>query len=71
MIAEDWSGHPALYFRVILSDAATEGDRLPDVTRRVRATLSEKLGLEEIEHLPYFKFRSLSEQEKMREEAWE
>jgi hypothetical protein len=66
----DWSEHPALYFRVILSDEASRKERLADVTGLVRTKISEELRLPELEHIPYFRFRSQSEQAKLREEAW-
>jgi hypothetical protein len=31
--AQDWSGDPAIYFRVTLSDEASRRDRLADVAR--------------------------------------
>jgi hypothetical protein len=38
-ISQDWSNDPAIYFRVILSDEASRGDRLADVAARVRSKL--------------------------------
>jgi hypothetical protein len=70
-IAQDWSGDPAIYFRVILSDEASQRDRLAGTTARVEEKLSADLRLDELDHLPYFKFRSLSEQANLREKAWD
>ncbi len=67
----DWSDHAAIYFRVILSDEASRRDRLEDVAKKVRKTLTDELGLANLEHIPYFKFRSQSEQAELREAAWE
>jgi len=67
----DWSEHPAFYFRVILSDEASRKERLADVTGVVRARISEDLRLAELEYIPYFRFRSQSEQAKLHEEAWD
>jgi len=70
-VRPDWSGEPALYFRVILSDEASRRERLADVTDRVSATLFDKLRLATLEHIPYFRFRSQSEQAALRETAWD
>jgi hypothetical protein len=67
----DWSEHPALYFRVILSDEASQADRLADVTAEITTTLYNELGLAELDHIPYFRFRSESEQEKLKEKGWD
>ena len=67
----DWSEHPAIYFRVILSDEASRRDRLRDVTGRVREKLSHELGLNGLDHLPYFRFRSQSEQAKLNDASWD
>ena len=70
-VGHDWSDHPAIYFRVILSDEASRRDRLLEITQRVRRKVRNELGLDELEHLPYFRFRSQSEQAQLREPAWE
>ena len=71
-IGQDWTEDPALYFRVILSDEASQLDRLGETTKRVRKTLHEKLNLLQLTHLPYVRFRSKSEQAKMQDDpAWD
>ena len=70
-VAQDWSEHPAIYFRVILADDASGGDRLADVQSRVSAKLFDKLGLASLDHIPYFRFRSQSEQARLKDPAWE
>ncbi|HEY3739890.1 MAG TPA: hypothetical protein VGL53_08595 [Bryobacteraceae bacterium] len=67
----DWSGDSALYFRVILSDDASAPARLWGVTEKVRSTLFRALDLSESDPIPYFRFRSDSEQAKIREQSWE
>jgi len=69
-IAEDWSGHPAMYFRVILSDEVS-WDRLEDVTGRVKEKVFDELGLAALAHIPYFRFRSESEQATLQDAAWD
>ncbi len=70
-VAQDWSEHPAIYFRVVLADDASRRDRLADVTGRVSSRLFDELGLESIDHIPYFRFRSQSEQVRLQDPAWE
>ena len=70
-VGQDWSEHPAVYFRVILSDQASRSDRLPDVTGLVSGKLFDELRLAGLEHIPYFKFRSQSEQAKLHDTAWD
>src|SRR6266849_4585304 len=69
-VARDWSEHPAIYFRVILSDEASRKERLAEVTGRVSGMLFDELGLAGMDHIPYFRFRSQSEQAKLQEKAW-
>jgi hypothetical protein len=70
-VGQDWSEHAAIYFRVILSDAASRPDRLAEVTGMVRTRLFDELGLWESDLLPYIRFRSQSEQAKLREAKWD
>ena len=70
-LGEDWTEHPAIYIRVILSDEACLPGRLAVVTRAVRERLDDSFGLWESDRIPYFKFRSQSDQEKIKEASWE
>ena len=67
----DWIDGPAIYFRVILSDDASRRERLGKVGRMVRDRLSDSFRLWESERIPYFRFRSQSEQASIREASWE
>jgi hypothetical protein len=67
----DWSDGPALYFRVVLSDEASRRDRLSEVVERVKKKVVDELRLDELEHFPYFRFRSQSEQAKLPDPAWD
>ena len=69
-VGRDWSEHPAIYFRVILSDAASRRDRLAEVAAKVRERLVDELGLSESDLLSYFRFRSESEQAQLMSETW-
>ena len=69
-IGLDSTDDPAMFFKVTLSDEASRRDRRSAVTRRVREVVAEKLGLDQFEHFPYFRFRSASEQAVLRDESW-
>ena len=71
-IAENWSGDPAIYFRIVLDDSAAAGtERRREVTKAIRRSLFDELrpndnwGL-----ISYFKFRTQSEQAKVNDPAW-
>ena len=69
-IGTDWSGDWAIFLRVTLSNAAARGRNLQRTTQQVRAHLLAKLKPQELGVIPYFSFRSQSEQAALREEAW-
>ena len=59
----DWSGEPAVFFMIILADAASRRDRLVSITNRAsQAIVDEVRPWEQWGVLPYFNFRSQSEQ---------
>ena len=68
---QDWSEHPAMYFRIVLSDEASRPERLAAVVGNVRSRLFDSLGLSESERIPYFRFRSQGEQTTLGEAAWD
>jgi hypothetical protein len=70
-VGHDWSEHPVIYFRVILSDDASRRDRLGDVVELVREKVYNELGFAELDHIPYVRFRSQSEQAQLHDPAWE
>jgi hypothetical protein len=70
-IGEDHTGDPALYFRIVLTDAAAAIDRLGEVADRVRTTLWESLHpLENWGLILYCSFRSYSEQQQLDDPEW-
>ena len=68
-IGWDWSGDPAIYFRVVLSDEAGR-QRLMEVADEVVRRLAERLDFQSMGLYAYHNFRSVSEQAVLREEAW-
>lgn len=69
-IAQDWSGQWAVFFRVLLSDEASNPDRLSDIVTRVVWRMTDRLDVPGLGMFPYFDFRSQSEQANLREPAW-
>jgi hypothetical protein len=69
-IAQDWSGDPAVFFRVLLSDEASQDRNLREIVPRVVWSMSDRVYLAELGLFPYFDFRSQSEQAKHPEPTW-
>jgi hypothetical protein len=70
-IGTDWSGEEAVYFRILLSDAASKPRRLREVTRRVSTVIYQQIDpLNSWGLVPYLRFRSQSEQAALKEAAW-
>ncbi len=70
-IGNDSTDDPAIFFRIVLTDAASREDRLADVTERVESTLSGSIRpIENWGLTPYFSFRSFSEQSSRNDPAW-
>jgi hypothetical protein len=68
---EDWSGDPAIFFWITLSDVAARREVLSQNSRRITEFITQRLepigqwGL-----IPYFNFRSQSEQANLKEEVF-
>jgi hypothetical protein len=70
-LGQDWSGDPAIFFRVVLSERASQRDQLRSSTSQIENAIMRRLQpLEEWGVLPYFSFRSMAEQAALQEEAW-
>lgn len=67
----DWTGEASVFFIVVLSDAASRRDQLLSVTNGVSDAIEQQVEpLEQWGVLPYFNFRSQSEQARHKEEVW-
>ncbi|MGA3099139.1 MAG: hypothetical protein ABSF25_22000 [Bryobacteraceae bacterium] len=65
-LGNDWTGEPAVFFMVILSDSASRGDGLLNITDQVSQAIARQVEpLEKWGVLPYFNYRSQSEQAKL------
>ena len=68
-LGNDWSGEPAVFFMVILSNAASQRDRLLRITNQVSNAIVQLVQpLEQWGVLPYFNFRSEAEQAKINQQ---
>ena len=67
----DWSGDPAVYFRIVLSDQAAREENLMKVSQRIENKLIEELGFyTSWPILPYFSYRSASEYREVHDHGW-
>ena len=63
-LGADSTGEPAIFFRIVLTDAASKEENLADVSGQIATTLFDHLRpYENWGLLPYFSFRSESEQQ--------
>ncbi len=69
-IGQDWSGQWAIFFRVLLSDDASEPKNLREIAPRVVRRMSDRLDLPGLGLFPYFNFRSEAEQALVKDLAW-
>jgi hypothetical protein len=69
-IGPDWSDDRGIFFRVLLSDTATRGNRLEATTSEVRRRLLDKLRPLDLGLIAYYTFRSESEQASLKEKSW-
>jgi hypothetical protein len=70
-IGQDSTDDPAIFFRIVLTDAASREDGLADITGRVASTLFDSIRpIENWGLTPYFSFRSFSEQRVRNDPEW-
>ncbi|MGA3026579.1 MAG: hypothetical protein ABSF98_17590 [Bryobacteraceae bacterium] len=69
-LGSNWNGEPAVFFLVVLSDEASRRDQLRNVTHQTSRRIIEQVQpLEQWEVLPYFNFRSASEQARINQHS--
>ena len=70
-LGTDSTGEPSIFFRIVLTDAASREDKLAEVTGRIESILFDEIRpYENWGLLPYFSFRSKSEQQKRNDPEW-
>jgi len=67
----DWTGEQSLFFRILISDAASSPHRLRQTTQRIITKVLREVKAEELGLQTYFNFRSKSEQAALKEPSWE
>jgi hypothetical protein len=65
----DWNGEWGIFFKVVLADRAIRNVR-ENLTFSLLQRLGERLNWEQLGVIPYFNYRSESEQAELREPAW-
>lgn len=67
----DSTDEPAIFFRIVLTDVASKEDKLVEVTGRISTILFDEIHpYENWGLLPYFSFRSKSEQDERNDPEW-
>lgn len=70
-VEDDWSGDPGIFFSITLSDEAADRAVLGQTSRRIRDLITERIDpMSQWGLIPYFYFRSQSEQESIQEEVF-
>ena len=70
--ADDWSGDPAIFFWVTLTDEASKPQNLKQAKAAFIGTINRHVDLSgEWGLIPYFNFRSRSEQLSLKDEVYE
>jgi len=70
-IDDDWSGDPAIFFWITLSDEAARRPVLSQTSRRIMDFITQRLDpIGQWGLIPYFNFRSQSEQANLKEEVF-
>jgi hypothetical protein len=68
---DDWSGDPAIFFWITLSDDAARKEVLSQTSRLVTDFITHRLDpMAQWGMIPYFNFRSQSEQAKLKEDVF-
>jgi hypothetical protein len=70
----DWTGEPAINFRIVLTDEAVRLYPLSELTGRIKDALINDLALYDSEYSAYFPypyFRTKSEEDKLKDPEWE
>jgi len=67
---QDWTGEWAVFFRVLLSDEASDLDRRIEIGDRVISRIMDELDLPNLGMMPHFSFRTESEQAELKGRDW-
>lgn len=67
----DWSGEESLFFRILLSNAASAPNKLRQTTQKIESKILAGIKADELGLQTYFNYRSEAEQAKLRDPLWE
>lgn len=70
-LGDDWSGDPAIFFRIVLSDRASQRESLAEFTGYIAGRIFDDLELAQLDYAPYFNFRTESEQKRLQDPEWD
>ena len=70
-LGEDWSGDPSVFFRVLVTDEITHSDGWRVLAGQVKDRVLSETEAYELGLLPYFNYRTVSEQAELNEKAWD
>ena len=68
---EDHTGDPSIYFRILVRDEFAPLDHLRELSQSISLRLMHEAAIDESGLGSYFSFRSVSEQEELKEPAWD
>ena len=68
-LGSDWNGESAVFFQIVLADGTPRGQLLSLTKQISQAIVQQVQPLEEWGVLPYFNFRTQSEQARVKEPA--
>jgi hypothetical protein len=70
-LGEDWNGDPGIFFRIVLTDAASKEGKIGKVAARIQKKVFDELQPQENWGLfPYFSFRSNAEHRARPDPQW-
>ena len=70
-LGDDWSGDPSIFFRIVLSERASQRDQMFRSTNELETTLVQHIQpYERWGVLHYFSYRSPSEHARLKDAQW-
>lgn len=70
-LEDNFMGDPSIFFRVLLSDEAAKEHHLHEKAQRAMRLITEAVDPHELRLESYFNYRSVSEQEELRNPIWD
>ncbi len=68
---EDWAGDPGIFFRIVLTNAASKAGKIGEAAQRISTRVFEELQPQENWGLfPYFNYRSQAEHKRRPDPLW-